>query len=358
MGKKWNNIKNLFGPSKVFFDKEATIKEYFAVVPEEERPDVEDYEELYQIALLVVGKQDFMLNTLDQDPYFHELSSDECLIAVLVGALAYAVVREVDIHGTKIEKAIDNIIPKDYDKNNPFDTKKGYGHRIFGHDPVAFGLKSIPKKTLIRVKGFDRPVRIGEFLDVGLDGNVSMWELIWRFYGDGHAPFSGVMNCIGHIIVHFGKDLLTPAGLPLPMVSLFDKYDYHENMDAYVLNYKGSWMQKLANEHLTMRASDFASLIFIEAILSMYCSKKNYGEKQAGFRQDMKLISIGTCLSLQMATCIIGGEVQVGKRGGKSVISGGNVNLLLTGAYIKVLLEETRSIVEARSAVNKAYDEV
>ena len=56
MGKKWNNIKNLFGPSKVFFDKEATIKECFAVVPEEERPDLEDYEKLYQIALSVVGK--------------------------------------------------------------------------------------------------------------------------------------------------------------------------------------------------------------------------------------------------------------------------------------------------------------
>lgn len=48
-------IANLFGASKNFFDKEATIKEYFAMVPENERPKAESFEELYLIALSHVG---------------------------------------------------------------------------------------------------------------------------------------------------------------------------------------------------------------------------------------------------------------------------------------------------------------
>lgn len=56
-------MKNLFGSDKSFFDKEATIKEYFALGPEENRKICETYEELYQEALKYVGKQDFQENT-------------------------------------------------------------------------------------------------------------------------------------------------------------------------------------------------------------------------------------------------------------------------------------------------------
>ena len=361
MGRKWSKLKNLFGSDKYFFDKEATINEYFSIVPESERPNVDDYEELYQIALSVVGKQDFIENTKELDSYFHELTQDEMLIAIMVGSLAYALVREIDKNGTKIEQAIDKVLPKNYDKHNPFDTKRGYGHRIFGHDPVVFGIKRIPKDTLIHVKdvanGFEGPVRIGEYLGVGLDGNVSMWDLIMKFYGEGKSPINGLMNAIGHIIVHFGKDLLTPAGLPIPLTSLLDGFDYNENMQVHVIRYKDSWAQKLANEHLSMKASDFASLVFIESILAFYCSKKDYGSKNKGFRQDMKLIAIGTCLSMQMATSIVGTELQVGKKGNKSIVIGGNANLILTGAYLKILVQECYSIVDARKVINRRYDE-
>lgn len=61
--KLWNHMKNLFGSDKSFFDKEATIKEYFALGPEENRKICETYEELYQEALKYVGKQDFQENT-------------------------------------------------------------------------------------------------------------------------------------------------------------------------------------------------------------------------------------------------------------------------------------------------------
>lgn len=94
----------------------------------------------------------------------------------MLGMIAYGVAREVDINGSKIEVAIDKMLPKGYDVNNPFDTKKGYGHRIFGHDHATFGLKNIPGDVLISVKdstsGKSTPIRIGDFLGKSTSGKV------------------------------------------------------------------------------------------------------------------------------------------------------------------------------------------
>ncbi len=352
-------IKNLFGSEKDFFDKEATIKEYFALVPQNERPKAKNYDELYSIALNYVEKQDFKANTSDQDAFFHELSKDEILIAICAGTLAYAIVREIDQNGSTLEKAIDSILPKDYDKNNPFDTKQGYGHRMFGHDPVTFGIKNIPGDTLIKVKdvasGNSCLVKIGEYLGVGTERSVSMWDLIWKFYGDGNPLLKGIVNCLKHTIVHFGKDLLTPVGIPLPFTSLLDSFEYNENMHVHTIKYRDSWAQKLDRAHLKLKASDFASLVFIETVISIYCSTKKYGTKQSGFIQDMKLIAMGTCISIQMATAVIHDELQIGKRGNKPVLPGGNTNLLLIGTYVNVVFQEIKSTVNARKDINASY---
>lgn len=42
-----------------FFDKEATIKEYFKICPPEKRRKVNSYDELYFEALKYVNKQSF-----------------------------------------------------------------------------------------------------------------------------------------------------------------------------------------------------------------------------------------------------------------------------------------------------------
>ena len=99
------SLKNLFGSE--FFDKEATIKEYEAIVPEQDRKEVSSYEELYEEALKYVDKQDFEKNVKDQGDFFHSLTGNEATIAVLIGILAFAVSREVDAYGTELEKSID-----------------------------------------------------------------------------------------------------------------------------------------------------------------------------------------------------------------------------------------------------------
>lgn len=360
----FRKIKSLLDTDKVFFDKEATIKEYFALVPPEKRRRVNDYDELYQEALKFVEKQDFVKNTANLDDYFHEISKDEGMVAVFLGIIAYGVAKEVDKNGSEIEQAIDKMLPKDYDVNNPFDVKKGYGHRIFGHDPATFGMKNIPGDLLIQVKdsvtGKYSPIRIGEFLGKGISSNVSMWDLIWKFYGNNKTPLKGIINALSHTIIHFAKDLFTPAGLPLPFVSLFNEYQKYMNMGKSVstIKYQDSFMYKMDNQKINMKASDFASYFLIESFLYFYCEYTSNSKgitDRKGFKQDMKLISMGTCISLQMSTIVLGNELQVGKRGNKSMIPGGKVNVLMTGTFFKVALQDMGSILKARHKINESY---
>lgn len=349
---------NLFGSDKHFLDKEATIKEYFALVPEQDRKEVSSYEELYDEALRFVEKQDFEKNVAAQGDYFHILTGNESTIAVLLGALAFFVSREVDTHGTDLEKAIDKILPKGYDTNNPFDVKEGLGHRIFGHDPALFGLKNIPADMPIKVKlddGKRSAIKIGEFLGVGTDGKVSMWDLIWKFYGNNDKKISGVVNCVKHTIVHFAKDILTPAGLPLPLATLFEKYKYYEKLNAHGIMYKDSLMQKLDNMGIKMKASDFAAFFLIETFFAIYCKSNNVDVPS---KQDMKLIAMGTCISMQMAVVTFSKELNVGKKGTPKMVSGGKLNPVLSLAFLKLTFQEMYSIYKARKEINKAYDRV
>ena len=358
----FNKIKNMFCSDKDFFDKEATIKEYFSLVPPDKRKKVNGYEELYQEALKYVEKQDFEKNTEHLDDYFHEITPNERTIAVLLGIIAYGAAREVDKNGKSIEAAIDKMLPKDYDKNNPFDTKPGFKHRIFGHDPATFGLKNIPADLVIKVKdassGKQIPVKIGDFLGKGTSGKVSMWDLIWKFYGNPNNIPKGIINCLSHTIVHFTKDLFTPEGLPIPFITLFNKYQKLSNGTASGISYKDSLMKKFEDNKIKMKASDFASYFLIQTFLKFYCDyeiKEKSIKDVEGFKRDMKLLAMGTCIALQMATIVIGGQLVIDKKGTKPMIPGGNVNLLMTGTFFKIAVEDLASITKARHSISQAY---
>lgn len=360
--KVFDELKNLFGSREYFFDKEATINEYLREVPPNKRKKCNNYEELYKEALEHVGQQSFEVNTSDIENYFYDMSHDEGVIAVLLGVVAYATSRGIDQNGKNIEAAIDRALPKGYDSNNPFDAKEGYGHRIFGHDPATFGIKNIPADTVIKVKydGSARkvPVRIGDFLGVGTDGKVSMWDLIWKFYGNNNDVSAGIMNCVKHSCIHFAKDIFTPAGLPLPFVTLFNRYEHFQNLEASALQYKDSLIQKLDKLGLQMNASDFASFFVIESFLHFYCKSKKLGEKESEFMQDMKLIAMGTCLSLNMATIVLGRGLEVKRRGNKSVIPGGKANLLMMSTFAKITFQKIVNIAKERSRIDNAYKEM
>ena len=359
MNKKYG-LANLMGTDRFFFNKVATIKEYFSLVPVEDRRNCCSFDELYQEALKNVEKQDFDINTSDMNEKFQTLTKDMSIIAILIGIIAYVAAEKVDREGKSIETAIDKLLLKDFDKNNPFDVKDGYGHRIFGHDLLTYGLKNIPADTIIKVKIGDAkkrtPIRIGEFLNVGKNGNVSMWDLIWKFYGNDSDKLLGTVNCIKHTFVHLTKDMVTPAGLPVPFISLFNKYEHFDNLDASALRYKDSLMEKCDKIGLQLKASDFVSLFMIEIFIKMYCkSSFDCYDDQNLIEREMKLVAMGTCLSLQMAKMIIGQGLEVNKKGPNSFIPGGKTNLLMVGAFAKNTFIEISMFTKNRSETNHMY---
>lgn len=343
-----------------FFDKEATIKEYFSLIPKEEREPAKDYEELYQIALKYVKKQSFKENTKEQEDYFKEIGEIDGQFAIFVGIIAYLTAYTLDYNGKNIEKSIDKSLEKinknlkGYDTNNPFDAKQGVGHRMFGHDIATFGLKNIPGDYLIRING--DIVKIGDYLGVGTKSKVSMWDLINAFYGKGKPPLKRLFSCFSHIIVHFAKDLFTPAGIPLPFLSLFNKYEKLENGTASYLTYRNSLIKKFDDKHINMKASDFVSYFVIKTLVHFYCDSKGYNEKKESFKYDISLISMATCISLQMATIVIGEASHVGKKGYHPSIDGGKVNVLMMSDFFKIAIKDMNMVLKTDKAIKEKYN--
>lgn len=351
-------IKNLvfWESDKDFFDKEATIKEYFAVCPPERRRHVESYDELYAEALKYVSKQSFDENTKNIENYFYEMQKADGGVAVLIGVFAYIIACQIDKNGKNIEKKIDDILPKDFDKNNPFDTRLGGKHRNHGHDIFGFGLKNIPSDYPIYVGKSGKSnifLSVGEI--VGKNGNISMLDIIWHYYGkSAKNPLFGIFNCVGHTIVHFAKDLLTSEGVPLPFSSLFSKYkevgggDIILDQDDYIL--ENNFNAQVDKVKGNMKASDFAALGFIEGMCKLYGHSKSLGEKEKSFNRDLKILAMGTCIMLQMSSLIIGNDI------GKKNMSGAKLNVIMSGALLKNMTQEMAIVVKARHEVNVAYD--
>lgn len=211
------NIKDIifFEKDEEFFDKEATIKEYFSVCPTEKRKEVKSYDELYEEALKYVNKQNFEENTQMVDNYFEELCNEDVVIVILTGVFAYKIACWVDEYGKGWEKKLDEILPNGFDKNIPNDFKIIVGKN--GHRNIY------------------KP--IGDVLNK--DGNISMLDLIWHYYGkDKINPLYVFFNCMGHTIVHFAKDLLTSEGLPLPFSSLLYQYKLYNTENRKMTGYK------------------------------------------------------------------------------------------------------------------------
>ena len=347
-----------------FFDKEATIKEYFKVCPPEKRRKVNNYDELYFEALKYVNKQNFEENTRHMENYFHEMTQMDASIAILTGVFAYAIAYGVDKNGKKLEKCIDDLLPKDFDKNNPFDTRTGKNHRYMGHDIFTFALKRIPNGYPIYVGKMGRSnvyQTIGEV--VGKQGDISMLDLIWTYYGKGAKnPIAGVFNCAGHTIVHFAKDLLTTDGVPLPFSSLFNDPDVFDDDDIVLdqddvslKNEFNDWVNKYNGN---MKASDFATLGFINAICKVYTVQKKLGEKSESFNRDLKIIAMATCIMIQMSAMILNQENIIKKEKGKKAIGpGAKWNVILTGAMMKAMTQEMLEVTKVRNEVNRAYSQ-
>lgn len=345
-----------------FFDKEATIKEYFKICPPEKRRKVNSYDKLYFEALKYVNKQSFEENTRHMENYFYEMTQMDASIAILTGVFAYAIAYGVDKNGKKLEKCIDDLLPKDFDKNNPFDIRTGKNHRYMGHDIFTFALKRIPNNYPIYVGKMGRGniyEPIGKV--VGKQGDISMLDLIWTYYGKGaKSPIAGVFNCAGHTIVHFAKDLLTSDGVPLPFSALFNDPDVFDDDlvldqgDVILENKFNDWVNKYNGN---MKASDFTTLGFIKAMCKAYTAQKKLGEKAESFNRDLQIIAMATCIMIQMSAMILNQKNVLKKKDKKAIVPGAKWNVILTGAMMKVMTQEMLEVTKVRNEVNKAYSQ-
>lgn len=385
------SLKGVFSFEKDedFFDKEATIKEYFAVVPPEERKKVNNYDELYQEALKYVSKQSFKDNTADIDNYFYEMDQMDGTIAVLIGLFAYKLACVTDEKGKEFESNVDKIASKknlegkseieqnmrkkmqkvlyDDDLRNPYDIRVGGKHRDFGHDMAAFPLKSIPNDTIVIDRRTGAPIAktVGQLIGKK-NGNVSMLEIIWEYYGKtSNSLLKGFFSCVGHTIVHFSKDLLTSEGLPLPFSSLLNRYlglegynPYDEDLLQRYNPIENKFNRKVDSVKGNIKASDLMSLSFIEGMCSLYCKSKNLNEKEEDFKRDIKVLAMGTCITVQMSSMFINNDKhkQSGKKGAPTFVPGAKLNVIMTGVMFKNMIQEMNVITKARKEVNDAYD--
>ena len=228
-------------------------------------------------------------------------------------------------------------------------------------------MKRIPWDFLIRqekIPGGYNFVPIGEVLGKQYDEAITMLDLIWYYYGDKNNPIAGIFNCAGHTIVHFAKDLLTSEGVPLPFSGLLNDYGPPdvddigiEQNDTELENKFNDWVNKYNGN---MKASDFASLAFIEGMCKLYTAQKKLGEKAESFNRDLKIIAMGTCIMIQMSSMILNqkGIIKKGKnQGKKGMVPGAKWNVILTGAMMKAMTQEMAEVTKVRNEINKKYSE-
>ena len=365
MAGKLFKLKIKYGRQKKFDDMMVTIKAYQSMIPSDLRKPLDNIQDIYEEALKYVGPLSYSEETKDINPYFKDLTALDGTIAVCIGLLAHYVAYRVDEDGYDIEKAIDNMLPKDYDKNNAFDVKSGYGHRVFGHDAAALGIRNIPVDYIVHTRGgpskYRQAYTIGQL--VGAVPNqqyVSMWDLVWKFYGNNDSNLKSICNCLSHTIVHYAKDLFTPAGLPLPLTSLLNQYT-HEFSDGRIsdkyfsLQYKNSLIKDLDKNTLNLRASDFASIIVIESMIEIYSKMQNLGNLEKDYKRMMKIISMATCLIVGFTKLLYVDDLQLNKH--NKVVSGSRVNLLMTGLFAKNAIEEFWVIIKANKDIKQGYKE-
>lgn len=348
--------KYLIMSDKDFFDAEATIDYYINNVPDNERLITDSYDELFVEAKNRFGLKSFDERTKEISDYFYELKNDDIVVGVFLGIICFILIVILDENGNKIADAIDKVLPSGFDRNNAFDIKDGHGHRILGHDIFSFAFETIPDKSIIKVNGTS--MEIHQFLETDGGKNISMLDIIWKYYGNDLNKFEGIKNCLNHIFVHFTKDAVTPAGLPIPFTSLFNKYEYLEQQDRYVLNYAESLYKKFEKLGLTLKMSDLLALGLIDLIINAYAGIYKDKMLQKTYKGQMKLIALSTCLVVQMAKWVSANGINKKKQGNDRITSGARLNFIFSIAFLKIFAEELDDIFKERKYINKEYDEL
>ena len=103
-----------------------------------------------------------------------------------------------------------------------------------------------------------------------------------------------------------------------------------------------------------MKASDFATLGFINAICKVYTVQKKLGEKSESFNRDLKINCNGNVYYDSNVSYDLNQENIIKEKGKKAIVPGAKWNVILTGAMMKAMTQEMLEVTKVRNEVNRA----
>lgn len=310
------NFSKLFvaESDKDYWDKKATVLEWQKQTGKKLSPDSTN-QAIYESAIKDGYNVSWKTISDGLPDYFIELSQRDVTFAISIGILTAFTAKFVEKIGSEksekktetksLEKRISEMAGKDFDKNNPFDLRSGNNHRKLGHDIFSFNKKSIPGNYKMRDKtGMVREV--ADIVGASEKDRFSMSDIIKATYGTKTDKFfGGIWNSISHTIIHLAKDIVTPNGIPLPFTGLLNKFTANGiNVSGYKVT--NTILDKVQNEFVTMRASDFTSIGFINLTHGiLYQLKKSEWENYSkdtikASKAQLKVLSYSSCIITQM----------------------------------------------------------
>ena len=271
-----------------------------------------------------------------------QLSPADLTVCSLLGILTAVSAYMLDFNGKNIEAFLDSksikdpctgkvVEIKDYDTNNAFDIKRGANHR-----EQLFHSGNIWKKApadFVMPDGFS----IEELIGKGKT-DYMLIEIISAKYGLNGSILKQVADVLKIMGVHFLKDIVTPAGLPLPFSDIFTKFiPTPTNACGYsTKNTLYDGFLKETNKELRMlniRASDVTSYALIKIFCTTYVKivyKELNKAEQKSLENKMIIATSGFLMVSQLLVLCAGKVNNVG-----SMVNGGKINPLVATATLK-----------------------
>ncbi|MCL2053292.1 MAG: hypothetical protein FWG90_02470 [Oscillospiraceae bacterium] len=282
-----------------------------------------------------------------------ELSRGDIAACAMFGILTAFIAQTLDRNGKAIETFIntlqitdpstgDKVSIRAFDTNNIFDIKRGTNHReqLF-HSGNLF--KKAPA-DFVKPDGFSLEELMGQS-----KSEYSLLEIMTKHYGLNGGFLKIARNIIKIYGVHFSKDIVTPAGLPLPFSDVFTKFTKNDsNACGYSTSnalYDGFLKEVNKELHfLNVRASDISSAVLIGIFTKVFVKIVH---PELDKRQQKSLVSKMTVVTTAML--IISQMLMLSASWTKcgKVVDGGKLNLIAAQMLIansfKICIEANKN---------------
>jgi len=290
-----------------------------------------------------------------------DLSRADIAVSCLFGILTAISAWQLDSHGKAIEGYIngktikdpvtgEKITIKQLDTNNIFDIKRGANHRyqIF-HCGNLF--KTAPADFVM-----PDGMSIEELMGMG-KSDYRLIELIIKKYGLSGGFMKQASGIVKIMSTHFLKDLVTPAGLPLPFSDIFTKFIIQpSNACGYStknLIYDG-FLKEVNSQlrFLNIRASDVSSFALIKVFCRAYTKvvHPELDKRQQKSLEDKMIIAVSGFLLISQLCFLCCGKADTA-----SLVNGGKINPMIAASVIKSCVNICREAYHNHVIIMEVY---